>query len=36
MIDRLDGMKESLGLSSRNDMIRMLIETHPDYREGQS
>lgn len=36
MISRLDTLKESRGISTRNDMIRMLIETHPDYREPAS
>lgn len=34
MIENLDTLKESRGLSSRGDMIRMLLESHPEYREA--
>jgi metal-responsive CopG/Arc/MetJ family transcriptional regulator len=36
MIDRLDAIKEDRGLSSRGDIIRMMIESHPEYREARS
>jgi hypothetical protein len=36
MVDQLDRMAKQRGISNRGDLVRILIESHPDYQEARS